>query len=687
MRKISSVLPLLCGLLLLNLAACGGGGGGNNSQNNTVPDYTVTITPASASVRAGETQQFTATVAAPVNNGVTWGLYGEGNCLGTACGTITSSGLYTAPLVVPNPATVHVTATSKDSASSSAGVVVTILAGVTVSVSPLTANVSVNGTQQFTALVQNTTNTAVNWSVSGSGCTGASCGTISDAGLYTAPSAVPSPATVTVTATLQANTSKSASATVTIGGSSLEKLNGHFAFLFSGFDTNGAMHTAGSFVADGNGHLTSGLQDINRTSGVNAQVAFTGTYTLGADGRGELTLTSTLGTSKYRYALNADSTEARVIEFDSTGTHCSGVFINQNLTAFSTSTIVGDYVLGFNGSSGNSARVAAVGKFHADGAGHFSNGTLDLNDGSATPPAMSNWTGTYAVNANGRGTATLTVAGIGTLNFSFYVGFTDHSYIQEPAAMFFVSLDSPGSSTPVLSGQVIQKFPASYNAASWPSGGFTMIFTVTGSVPGGGTDAMLGAFAGDGVSQVAKGRFDRNRAGTISASSSLGGTYAIDASGRGTVTFQLSAQETLPIIFYLATPGRAVFLGSPSSTVPVGFLWTMGGGGAPGDPTVFSGDYAAGPFALPSADTTVFTGAMHSDGAGYFSGTQDISGPEGNSAGELIAGTYSYTDRGLGTGTLSDGGKIALYMIELERHLAISIDPDNTNPMVLVMRK
>jgi hypothetical protein len=51
---------------------------------------------------------------------------------------------------------------------------------------------------------------------SGTGCSGATCGTISSDGLYTAPAAVPSSALVTITATSESDPTKSASANVTI---------------------------------------------------------------------------------------------------------------------------------------------------------------------------------------------------------------------------------------------------------------------------------------------------------------------------------------------------------------------------------------------------------------------------------------------------------------------------------------
>jgi hypothetical protein len=87
---------------------------------------------------------------------------------------------------------------------------------ITVALSPGSGSVQTNSSQHFAASVSGTSNTAVTWSVNGSGCSGSACGTITSAGLYTAPSAVPSPASVQVKATSQKDTTKSATATVTI---------------------------------------------------------------------------------------------------------------------------------------------------------------------------------------------------------------------------------------------------------------------------------------------------------------------------------------------------------------------------------------------------------------------------------------------------------------------------------------
>src|SRR5205807_6353593 len=101
-------------------------------------------------------------------------------------GTISSAGLYTAPAAVQSTTTVTVTAVSQADATKSASVQVTITptAAVSVTISPTSATVAAGGTQQFSATVQNTSNTAVTWQVNGVTGGNATVGTISSAGLY-----------------------------------------------------------------------------------------------------------------------------------------------------------------------------------------------------------------------------------------------------------------------------------------------------------------------------------------------------------------------------------------------------------------------------------------------------------------------------------------------------------------------
>lgn len=85
-----------------------------------------------------------------------------------------------------------------------------------VAVSPSSIQVAKTTTQQFTATVVGEQDSPVTWKVSGKGCVDSACGSISPTGVYTAPSAIPIPATVTITATLQTAGHETASAVVTI---------------------------------------------------------------------------------------------------------------------------------------------------------------------------------------------------------------------------------------------------------------------------------------------------------------------------------------------------------------------------------------------------------------------------------------------------------------------------------------
>ncbi len=93
---------------------------------------------------------------------------------------------------------------------------------ISVSVSPTTASTQTgSGTQVFTATVQfDSLQQGVTFSLSGAGCSGATCGTLSNvtptSATYTAPANVPNPATATLKATSVTDNTKSATATITV---------------------------------------------------------------------------------------------------------------------------------------------------------------------------------------------------------------------------------------------------------------------------------------------------------------------------------------------------------------------------------------------------------------------------------------------------------------------------------------
>ncbi|MGA3102877.1 MAG: hypothetical protein ABSD53_00255 [Terriglobales bacterium] len=143
---------------------------------------TEAVSPASADVAASASQQFTATVAGYSNTSVKWSVDGVsgGN---SSVGTVNSSGLYIAPSQVGNHT---VTATSVANSSLSANGAATVFM---LSLSPGPSTVVPGGTQQYTATVQGLSEGTVTWSVDGVSGGNSTTGTISSAGLYTAPAA------------------------------------------------------------------------------------------------------------------------------------------------------------------------------------------------------------------------------------------------------------------------------------------------------------------------------------------------------------------------------------------------------------------------------------------------------------------------------------------------------------------
>jgi hypothetical protein len=156
------------------------------------------------------TATITWTTAVPATSQITYGTttsYGSSSALNSSLVTTHSATL----TALTAGTTYHYRVLSADSSgvlvAGLDSVFTTSAAAISVSISPTTATVASGGTEQFSAQLTNTSNTAVTWS--------ATSGTVTTAGLFTAPT-VTATKTVTVTATSVADTTKSASATVTV---------------------------------------------------------------------------------------------------------------------------------------------------------------------------------------------------------------------------------------------------------------------------------------------------------------------------------------------------------------------------------------------------------------------------------------------------------------------------------------
>ena len=117
MRRVVLLIPSLVSLVFLS--SCGGGG--SSSQ------VVVTIKPAFAVDTVSQTTAFTDTVEGTTNTAVTWEVNNTPGGSATI-GTISATGVYTAPAQVPSPASVTVSVVSQADTTKSASAQVTVVA-------------------------------------------------------------------------------------------------------------------------------------------------------------------------------------------------------------------------------------------------------------------------------------------------------------------------------------------------------------------------------------------------------------------------------------------------------------------------------------------------------------------------------------------------------------------------------
>lgn len=185
--------------LLGGLAAC--------NAKSTITEgsgkVAVAIDPPAATVPAGGATQFAAVVTGAAVTGVTWSVVESGG------GTVDASGRYTAPAAA---GTYHVEAQSVADPTQLATAAVTVQpppAPVLVAIAPASAALDACQSATFTATVTGSSNTAVTWSV----LEGAAGGTVTTAGVYTAPQAA---GTYHLVATSVAAPTSNASVAVTV---------------------------------------------------------------------------------------------------------------------------------------------------------------------------------------------------------------------------------------------------------------------------------------------------------------------------------------------------------------------------------------------------------------------------------------------------------------------------------------
>ena len=629
----------------------------------------VQVTPNTSPMvmQVDKTAQFTATVNSP-DTAVVWQVNGTtgGN---STIGTVSTSGLYTAPASVPNPDTVTLTVVAHVDSTASTSIQIQIMPvpRVSVSISPRDKSVATGATLQFTATVQNTTDTAVQWQVNGIQGGNSTLGTISSAGLFTAPAAVPSPAKETITAVSHADSTKSDSTSVTIVALHNSLLNGSYSFELSGPDANGKMTAAiGSLIADGNGNIH-GLMDINGVASSAAQKAqqVAGTYTIGAQNVGRMYLNFSPALT-LSFAVNNTGNDAKLIEFDTTGTRYVGSLQKQE-SGLSWSKFVGDYVYSCYGTTVSGEWMTAIGRFHATAGGSITNASVYSKEQGSTMKSLSNLTGSFTMSDNtyGRGDFSLMQSGTAA-HFSYYM--------TSGGDLYFLSTDPVPADNPLLVGRILSQAsgPFSYGSLSGAS-----VFSLAGVVASDSSKsiALAGKWQAIASSNSLSGGYDLNEGGQISATQ-FSGTYSIDVTGYG----YLSSNEFLykSLIFYIVDQNKAILMQSGGNEGLIGMAEPQQASTC--DNTLFNGTYRIGPVSMPRPSGSISQGYLVADGHGTVAGAEEVL--DQGIVDETFSGNYSIdsTCRVLVTVTNPETFHYVAYPVSGTRFLGISIEPNDSKP-------
>jgi Putative Ig domain len=476
-------------------------------------------------------------------------------------------------------------------------------------------------------------------------------------------------AQITDTSNPPQSASASLSLNVDASGSGDSLLKGNYAFLLQGFDSNGAVAVAGTIEADGAGAIKAGMLDVNRSAGVQTNVAIeSGTYAINSDHRGTIIVHSSLGTQTFQVAVNAAGTLVRFIEFDAPGPGVirgTGVMKLRDPASFSNPAVSGSYAFGLSGSTFAGQRSAVIGSLLTDGAGGISAGLVDVNSAGNVANALAVLpSSNYAIAGNGRGTLTLNIPALGSVIGALYV--------VSAKEIFFVRTDIFGGNVDLLSGNLMQQSGAPYSLS--PLIGASVLH-LNGSSSDSSTSIAAGLIS-NSENGTLTGTYDRNDNGTLTSISTAAGSYAVTSAltGRGTMSFAGNDW-----IFYLVDSATGFVMDDSGSSVMMGMFEEQSMGAH--SPASALGSFIEGSESNTNERLTFETGVLSVALSGAFAGTIDT-----NSAGDILSlnNPVSGVIRSSTDGRIAPGDGKIYYILSPTRLLEMDARAGQPNPRIMI---
>jgi len=341
-------------------------------------------------------------------------------------------------------------------------------------------------------------------------------------------------------------------------------LTGTYTYTLNGstFSAQGSepYQEIGTFVADGNGNITGGMDDFMQNLSLSSGPV-AGSYSVSGDGTGMMSLNVTRGKIQLAMTLVSGSS-LYLIEFD-TFASGAGAVVPQNTSAISTPPS-GTFVFHFHSSQPNGGALTSV----------SSVGLMTIQSGiiSGTEDVVRAGTpGSYDISgsmttpdSNGRGTATITDGAGVTCNYIYYV--------IDPNTLRFLENDRGIQG----GGKVEAQNGGPFSNATLKNG---FVFSSSGATLSNSFGVnSVGVFSGDGNGYIVSGNYDAVIDGSPVSDVPLGGTYQVSSLGRATITLNLRGLGPLPLIAWMVSPTQAFYLVSTPDRAEDGRLDQQQGG-------------------------------------------------------------------------------------------------------------
>ena len=502
--------------------------------------------------------------------------------------------------------------------------------------SPGQLNATVN--TPFNALLTaNGGATPYSWIVfSGSLPTGLSLNT--STGLISGTPAAAGLSNLTVKVTDAQNHSSSQNLTVTVNtGDANGTLNGQYAMSFGGYDgdTGGSWFVfAGSFTADGNGHITGGEVDVNQAGEEATLFQITGgTYSIGSNGLGQINFTDNLGGNVNVLVSTGNAEDMRIIDFNQNGSQGvwgAGVIRQQNPSDFNAPALAGNWAFGLQGIDPSLHPLAADGAYQEDSSGNYS-GIEDINDfGTHVQATLTGGHHTSDIDSNGRFTSQVQVSGVGTVNHAVYVISANE--------LVSIRIDNGGSlyveNNLRQSGTFNQR---SLNGNAIGRGSRKAKANTNSPV----SEALVLQFEADGNRNISFAE-DVNSGGTFGQATQVG-TYAVSSDSR--TVFTLTSGATIVCYLIASNNGYCINATAASGDNVAGaeVIYFEPQSAGPFSDASFSGEYLGGSLPQYVSGTLSQIDSNVSSGAATFSSTYTWSGPTGTQQNQTLTGTYNVT--------------------------------------------